>query len=79
MSTLGPPSTHSWGGTCGAEEEGGRQAQLPVRLVGHRGLCLCQGGEDVSVSAAHAGIDVVKKQREGTAAQGGHLRAQDRR
>lgn len=79
MSTVWLPSTHSWWGTCGAEEEGGRQAQLPVRLVGHRRLCLCQGGEDVCVSAAQAGIDVVKKQRKGTAAQGSHLRAQDRR
>lgn len=80
MSTLGLPSTVAGGGgTCGAEEEGGRQAQLPVCFIGHRGLCLRQGGEDISVSMAHAGIDVVKKQCEGTASQGGHLQAQHRR
>lgn len=64
------------GNTCRAEEEDGGLAQLLVHLVGHRGLSLCQGGEDISVSLAHAGVDVVKEQREGAAPHGSHLWAQ---
>lgn len=62
------------GSTCRAEEEDGGLAQLLVHLVGHRGLSLRQGGEDVSVGLAHAGVDVVKEQREGLAPHGSHLR-----
>lgn len=76
----GAPGVWGWGraaagSTCGAEEEDGGLAQLPVRLVGHRGLSLRQGGEDVSVSLAHAGVNVVKEQSEGVAPHGSHLRA----
>lgn len=85
----GLPGTRSWGGaaggcaaagsTCGAEEEDGGLSQLLVYLVGHRGLGLCQGGEDISVGSAHAGVDVIKEQREGTAPHGSHLWAQQGR
>lgn len=82
-SVRGLPGLGGWdlraaGSTCRAEEEDGGLAQLLVDFVGHRGLSLCQGGEDISVSLAHAGVDVVKEQREGAAPHGSHLRAQTR-
>lgn len=60
--------------TCGAEQESLRTSQVLVHLVGDGHLSVGEGAESLLVGGAHFCLNVIKEQREGTAAELLHLK-----
>lgn len=64
--------------TCWAEEKGLGLLQVLIHLVGDRHLCMSKGAKGLLISSTHFGLNVIKKQGKGSAAELAHLPCTER-